>query len=57
MKSGGGKNSLARKPPLKTINLSIGTYNIRTLRTEDRMEELEEELGHINWDIIGLCET
>jgi len=37
MESGGDKNSLARKPPLKAINLSIGTYNIRTLRTVDRM--------------------
>lgn len=36
----------------------LATYNIRTLRTQDRLYELEKEvLERINWHIIGLCET
>lgn len=39
-----------------TKRYCIGTYNARTLRTEDPIVELEE-LGKIRWDIIGLAEV
>lgn len=39
--------------------LSISTYNVRTLRTQAKIEELEHELEatDFKWDIIGLAET
>jgi endonuclease/exonuclease/phosphatase family metal-dependent hydrolase len=37
--------------------LNILTYNIRTLRTEERLIELENSLKNINWDILGLSEV
>ena len=33
------------------------TYNTRTLRTEESLESLLDELQNFKWDIIGLCET
>ncbi len=38
-------------------SIYIGTYNVRSLLGEDRLVELQEELQHIKWDIIGLAET
>lgn len=35
----------------------IGTYNVRSLKSEDRLEEMEEELRDIKWNIIGLAEV
>ncbi|XP_050315572.1 craniofacial development protein 2-like [Anthonomus grandis grandis] len=55
--SGGGKNS---SPPLLKQNkfkLHPTTYNIRTMRSTEHLEELEVELSHIKWNILGLCET
>lgn len=56
--SGGGKNSFK---PIKHRttgkNLFIATFNARTLQSDHRLEELEEELTHIRWDVLGLCET
>ncbi|KAL1447418.1 hypothetical protein WDU94_003530 [Cyamophila willieti] len=37
--------------------MNLATYNGLTLRTDDRLHELELELEKINWDIIGLCEV
>ena len=34
--------------------MDVGTFNARTLRTEDRVLQLEEELRYTNWNIIGL---
>ncbi|KAL3287171.1 hypothetical protein HHI36_001650 [Cryptolaemus montrouzieri] len=60
MDYGGGKHSLKQSTntsrPSKT-SLNVSTFNIRTLKSEDRLVELEEELQHIKWDILGLCET
>ena len=38
-------------------NLTIGTYNVRSLRTDDRLTELETELDNMKWDVMGLCEV
>ena len=37
--------------------LNVCTYNIRTLRTEDDLDKLIDEVGQIKWDVTGLCET
>ena len=37
--------------------LNVCTYNVRTLRTEDDLDRLIDEVEQIKWDIIGLCET
>lgn len=34
----------------------ICTYNIQTLRTKEKQEELEYALEGMVWDVIGLCE-
>lgn len=55
----GAKNprSLNHSHRKKTKELWIGTYNVRTLREDNRIDELEHELQNIKWDIIGLSET
>lgn len=57
--SGGGKNSINHKKQhkLNVTNIYIATYNIRTMSTPEILVKLEEELEHIKWDILGLCET
>ena len=37
--------------------LNVCTYNVRTLRKEDELGRLTDEVEDIKWDIIGLCET
>lgn len=51
--SGGGKYSTKINPSY----FYIATYNIRTMRTQEHLDELEQELNNIKWDILGLCET
>ena len=38
-------------------DLNICTYNARSLSSDDRMIELEEEILRINWNIIDLSEV
>ena len=40
----------------KTIT-SIGIWNVRTLNTTGKIEELTNELSRYKWDIVGLSET
>ena len=40
----------------KGRRLVIATLNCRTLKTQEREEELEKALIGINYDVIGLCE-
>ena len=37
--------------------LKICTHNARSLSSDDRLYELEDELDRINFDIVGICET
>lgn len=37
--------------------LVVGTFNIRSMNTDEKINELEEELSRIKWDILGLSET
>ena len=32
-------------------------YNTRSLSSDDRLHELEDELDRINFDLLGICET
>lgn len=57
MESGGGKNSFKQNRKHKMWKLFIATFNVRTLKSQERLQELEEELMQINWDILGLSET
>lgn len=45
-------SSIARK---RTIY--IATYNVRTLSTNEKVEELENALTNIKWNILGLSEV
>ena len=49
----------ARSPPKLRIrnNISIGTWNIRTLRAPGKVEELIHEMNRYHWTILGLCEV
>lgn len=38
----------------KTI--TIGTWNVRTLNADGKLEELTHEMSRYRWNIIGLCE-
>ena len=37
--------------------LYVGTYNVRTLSSDDKLWELEMELSKIKWTIIGLSDV
>ncbi|KAG7307782.1 hypothetical protein JYU34_006375 [Plutella xylostella] len=56
--SGGaeGTNNLRQRSGYQHT-LNMATYNPRTLSTDDRMDELCEELDHINWEVLGLSEV
>ena len=38
-------------------NITIGTWNVRTLREDGKLEELEHEMKRYKWNILGLCES
>ena len=38
-------------------NITIGTWNVRTLHAVGKMEELEHEMEMYHWNILGLIET
>ena len=40
----------------KVTELSIATYNVRTLSNDYHLTSLENEIEKINWDIIGISE-
>ncbi|XP_030747799.1 craniofacial development protein 2-like [Sitophilus oryzae] len=51
--SGGDKHLAKRKT---NSTMYVATYNARSLLSEERLTELEYELDHIKWDVVGLCE-
>ncbi|XP_072043116.1 craniofacial development protein 2-like [Amphiura filiformis] len=51
-----GAKNLWKKNKSCQQKLNICTYNTRTLVGEDKLIDLENELEHINWDIVGLSE-
>lgn len=54
--AGGAKNPRQRKRYHPRRTLALATHNIRTLRTDEKIVELEEELSKMRWDILGLSE-
>ncbi|XP_072397950.1 uncharacterized protein [Diabrotica undecimpunctata] len=55
--SGGGKYSTESNEKNYPSLLRIDTFNIRTMRTQEHLDELEQEVSNTKWNIIGLCET
>ncbi|KAL1446846.1 hypothetical protein WDU94_003496 [Cyamophila willieti] len=53
--SGSSSANKAKSNHVQIFN--ICTYNNRTLRSEEKLIELEKELEQIKWSIVGLCET
>lgn len=53
----GAKNHRVRPGYHGHRTLHIATYNAKTLSTQQKLIELEEELKHIKWDILGLSEV
>ena len=37
-------------------NISLGTWNVRTLRPAGKLQELTHEMNRYHWNILGLCE-
>ena len=37
-------------------NITIGTWNTRTLRAAGKLQELTQEMDRYRWNILGLCE-
>ena len=40
-----------------TVIKNVCKCNVRTLRTEDNLDRLIDEVDQIQWDITGFCET
>ena len=38
-------------------NITIGTWNVRTLKDVAKVEELQHEMKRYDWDILGVCES
>ena len=38
-------------------NITIGTWNVRTLRTAGKLKELTHEMDRYRWAVLGLCEV
>ena len=38
-------------------NITIGTWNVRTLNQVGKLQELTHEIDSYKWHILGLCET
>ena len=47
----GPKSLLARN------NITLGTWNVRSLRAAGNVEELTHEMKRYRWNILGLCEV
>ena len=37
-------------------NITIGTWNTRTLRAPGKLQELTHEMDRYRWNILGLCD-
>ncbi|KAL0871065.1 hypothetical protein ABMA27_004870 [Loxostege sticticalis] len=55
--AGGAKNPRQLSSYQSRRPLALATYNAQTLRTDEKLAELKEELSRLRWDIVGLCEV
>ena len=46
-----------KKIILARNNITIGTWNVRTLKDMGKLEELQHEMKRYDWNILGLCES
>ncbi|CAG4920088.1 unnamed protein product [Colias eurytheme] len=53
----GGAKNLRKRYGYQRRRLDLATYNTRTLRNDEKIYELEEEISGLKWDIIGLSEV
>ncbi|CAG4952076.1 unnamed protein product [Parnassius apollo] len=53
----GGAKNLQWRFSCHLRRLDLATYNARTLRTDEKILELKEEVDKLRWDIIGLSEV
>ena len=53
----GAKNHRCRPGYHNKRKLDLATFNTRTLRTDEKVVELEEGLSRLRWDIVGLSEV
>ena len=37
-------------------NISVGTWNVRTLRLAEKLEQQTHAMGRCHWNLLGLCE-
>ena len=37
-------------------NISVGTWNVRTLRPAGKLEQLTHAMSRYHWNVVGLCE-
>ena len=56
-KSGPANSGIQHRLLSPKANISIGTWNVRTLHQEGRTELFIREIQRYKWDIIGLSET
>ena len=44
---------------LETANttLNITTFNVRTLKAEEKLDSFEKQLSEIKWEVVGLAEV
>jgi endonuclease/exonuclease/phosphatase family metal-dependent hydrolase len=54
IRQGGAKN---HRVNIGCGEILISTYNVRSLMSEDRLLELEEELSKVKWHVVGLSEV
>lgn len=55
-RSEGAKNHRVGPGRQRKQRLYIATYNTRTLSSDEKILELEEELKKVHWDILGISE-
>lgn len=55
--SGGGKSSKNRKLKQGRRTFYIASFNIRTMKLDEHLTNLENELQNIKWDVLGISET
>ena len=54
---GGEKYATDGPTPLRARNnITIGTWNVRSLKTAGTVEELAHEMKRCRWNILGFCE-
>ena len=56
--NGSGKYATDRPKSFRARNnITIGTWNVRSLRAAGKVEELTHEIKRYRWNILGLCEV